>query len=678
MRKLTTLALVLALLAVGFIAGSWATWRHAAPGQSQSGRKILYWVDPMHPAYKSDKPGIAPDCGMQLEPVYADEPGAPVVAGAVKVSDEKRQLIGVRTGVVEEQPIERAIRTVGRVAVDDNRLYRLQGASDGIVTQLQDNSAGSLVRKNELLLTFFTRDYLTAQQAYLFGLDTLDRFMASGAPEDQLNLTKAQVRSAIDGLRTLGMGDIQIAALAKTRKATTEIELRSPVTGYVMVRSATPRQRFERGTELYEIADLARMWILADVFENEAPYLAPGTRVRVSQPYARAKTFEARVAAALPRFDPDSRTFKVRLEADNADYSLRPGMFVDVDLPVSLPRAVTVPSDAVIDSGVRKVVFVDRGGAGFEPREVETGWRFDDRVEIVRGLKPGERIALSGTFLLDSDSRMKAAAAGVVSPVRDPVCGMQIDREKAGAAHRTATHANETYYFCSEECQKRFLADPAKYASSDKGQARPPMATHAGPLRDLRPIEAPGLESVPGADATPPPPALARRFQQLAAVQRPPDLQPVDSPAPPSSPPGDGTAASTTVVVDVACGTLVLRAEAEKAGLISRHQGTPYYFVSRACKDLFDKNPTRYLSAAQQAPASPGRAPSAGTRPAATTAAAQAKPRAIDPVCGMEVEVQAATSAGLKSDYRGTTYYFCSDECKKTFDAEPAKYAVKK
>ena len=168
-----------------------------------------------------------------------------------------------------------------------------------------------------------------------------------------------------------------------------------------------------------------------------------------------------RVLNVPPQFDPASRTLKVRLEADNPGYALRPDMFVDVEFPIQLPPAITVPVDAVLDSGLRKTVFVDRDNGFFEPRKVETGWRFGDRVEIVKGLMPGERIVTSGTFLLDSESRMKMAAAGMsksteARSAKDPVCGMDVDESKAKAAGRISEYRGKAYYFCTDQCKQQF------------------------------------------------------------------------------------------------------------------------------------------------------------------------------------------------------------------------------
>jgi YHS domain-containing protein len=236
----------------------------------------------------------------------------------------------------------------------------------------------------------------------------------------------------------------------------------APVDGFVLARNVSPGLKFDRGAEWYRIADLGQVWILADVFENEAQYLHPGVRARVSLPN-QSKTFLARVSEVLPQFDAATRTLKVRLEAGNPGYLLRPDMFVDVELPISFPPTIAVPVDAVLDSGPKKTVFVERGEGFFEPREVETGWRFGDRVQIVKGLAAGERIVVAGNFLIGSESRLKEAAAGMYAPVKDVVCGMEVDQGKAEAAGKMSKHGGKTYYFCSEQCKRKFEANPDSY-----------------------------------------------------------------------------------------------------------------------------------------------------------------------------------------------------------------------
>jgi YHS domain-containing protein len=201
-------------------------------------------------------------------------------------------------------------------------------------------------------------------------------------------------------------------------------------------------------------------------------------RARVSLPNQN-KTLAARVSEVLPQFDPATRTLKVRLEADNPGYLLRPDMFVDVELPISFPPTIAVPVDAVLDSGPKKTVFVERGEGFFEPREVETGWRFEDRVQIVKGLATGERIVIAGNFLIGSESRLKEAAAGMYAPVKDLVCGMEVDQGKAEAAGKKSQYGGKTYYFCSDQCKRKFDADPDSYLKKVAApMADPKPASH--------------------------------------------------------------------------------------------------------------------------------------------------------------------------------------------------------
>ena len=174
------------------------------------------------------------------------------------------------------------------------------------------------------------------------------------------------------------------------------------------------------------------------------------------------------MSSVLPEFDPNTRALKVRLEVANADYALRPDMFVDIEFKVKVRAAILVPASAVLDTGVRKAVFVDRGNGFFEPRKVETGARLGDSVMITGGLTPGEKIVVSGNFLIDSESRMQLAAAP--AGARDPVCGMQVDTSKP--ARHQAIHNGVTHTFCSESCKSRFVADPAKYAMTDADGGR--------------------------------------------------------------------------------------------------------------------------------------------------------------------------------------------------------------
>ena len=474
MKKAAYASVTLALAATAFLLGGRLARHEGAASATSGSRKILYWVDPMHPAYRSDKPGIAPDCGMQLEAVYADGAGpadgktgsAPLPAGTVRVDAAHQQAIGVRLASVSREATSRPLRATGRVAPDENRTYRILAAVDGWVRDIRNITTGSVVTKDQILGTFYAPEFLGAEQAYIFALSGLDRFQATGAETPaQLNSVKVQIRQAVDSLRNMGMTDTQIDELARTRETAEAIHIVSPVNGIVLSRDVTSGQRFERGTEFFLIADLSRVWVLADVFENQAPYLQSGKPARVSM-LQQKREYPARISSVPPVFDAASRTLSVRLDVDNPGNFLRPGMFVDVEVRVDLPPALSVPADAIVDTGLRKNVFVDRGNGYFEPRRVETGWRFGDRVEIVKGLMEGERIVVSGTFLVDSESRMKAAAAGVDvnTAETDPVCGMDVDPARAKAARRASQHKGATYVFCSDICKQQFDKEPARFA----------------------------------------------------------------------------------------------------------------------------------------------------------------------------------------------------------------------
>jgi len=278
-----------------------------------------------------------------------------------------------------------------------------------------------------------------------------------------LVLATVSIKTYVDALESLGMSEQQIKELASTRKVTDNVYILAPATGFIIARNVSPGQRFEKGTEWYRIADLTRVWVLADLFRNEADYVKPGMKVRVTIPETK-KNLNAVVSTVLPQFDAASRTLKVRLELDNPGYTLRPDMFVDVEIPITLAPAMAVPADAVLDSGLRKTVFVDRGNGVLEPREVETGWRIGDRVEIIRGLAAGERIVTSGTFLVDSESKLELAAQGMYTTLaRDPVCGVEVSLSKAEKAGRKVTYKGKTYYFDSDECRDQFRKTPGKF-----------------------------------------------------------------------------------------------------------------------------------------------------------------------------------------------------------------------
>ncbi len=450
-------AISIILLVVGsFLVGSWYSQREEGKF-NPSGSKSL--------AVNADKiPNTVSDTGTITD---TDTSSLPI--GTVKIAPEKQQLIGVRTGEVEKKAVNHTIRLLGRIVPDENRTYRITSSSELWIRKVYPPTTGSIVKKDEPLLAFYTTNFLSAAASYMYALNTLDRTRQSkpDAPA-QTAVIENQIRQAVEALQNLGVSDAQIAKMARTRKIDELADVVSPANGFILSRNATLNQWVGSGTELYRIADLNRVWILGDIFEKEAQYFKPGAKARASMP-TQKKTFSASVSEVLPIFDPATRTLKVRLETENPDFLLRPEMFVDVELPVALPPTITVPSDAILDSGLKKTVFVDLGNGFFEPREVETGWRIGNRVEITKGLESGERIVTSGTFLIDSESKLELAAQGMYTTLsKDPVCGLDVAMRKAEKAGLKASHGGKTYYFHSEECKQKFEKEPERYAIKGK------------------------------------------------------------------------------------------------------------------------------------------------------------------------------------------------------------------
>lgn len=396
------------------------------------------------------------------EAEFADMP-----PGTVTINPERQQAVGIRVGQVEKRPLTHTLRLLGRVAADETRTYFINATIDGWITKTLPNTTGSFVWKDETLAAFYSPEFLSAGQALLFALNSMDRVRTTGAETEaqkgQLTQFKINLQQYKDSLRNLGMGDLQIEEMIRTRKYLENVSLTSPADGIILARNVSLGQRFEKGTELYRIADISRVWILADVYETESEAFRPGAEARVAHPYQK-KTYAAKVSEVLPVFDPATRTLKVRLEAENPGFVLRPDMFVDVELPLTYGPAVMVPAEAVLNSGQRKTVFIDRGNGFFEPRLVKTGRHIGDQVEIIEGLDSGERIVVSGNFLVDSESKLSLAAQGMYATLsKDPVCGTDVSRLKAEKAGRRSVYQGKTYYFDSEECKQKFEKEPDRY-----------------------------------------------------------------------------------------------------------------------------------------------------------------------------------------------------------------------
>jgi len=387
-------------------------WRGKRVAPESTQRKVLYWVDPMHPWYKSDKPGIAPDCGMKLVPMYAGEqlPNR-VAANAVQVSPEKQQSIGVEYGTAEYETTADTIRAAARVTLDETKIVKVQTRLEGWIDRVFADFTGKYVKKGDPLATVYSPDALATQQEFLLALRAQhtmhdEAMPAMAAGNDNL------VAAARKRLELWDISGPQIDEVGRTGKSIENLTVYAPASGYVTERNAFPKQHVTSDTVLYTLADLSSVWVVADVFEYEAAGVRLGQAATLTLDYLPGRTFYGRVSYILPGVDPASRTLKARIAFDNPGGLLKPDMYGQVEIHTGGARRLMAPESAVLDSGDRQVVYVDRGNGNLEPRPVRVGEHVGGKVEILAGLTAGERIVTSGNFLLDSESQLKAAGGG--------------------------------------------------------------------------------------------------------------------------------------------------------------------------------------------------------------------------------------------------------------------------
>jgi len=384
-----------------------------ANGTAPGGPKVLYWYDPMHPAYKSDKPGTAPDCGMTLVPKYAeDQSMATMPAGTVTIPPEKQVLAGVRTALVERKSMVRDIRTTAQIVADETRIAHVHVKVAGYVNKVYVDFVGQLVKKGQPLFTLYSPDLVSTQEEYLIakrGNTTLGSAPFKEIAEGSQSL----LQSARERLKLWDISDEQIKELDATGKVSKDLTFYSPITGFVTDRKVFPQTSVTPDTELYTVSDLSTVWADADIYEYEVPFVHLGQRVSLSMSYYPGKTYTGNISYIYPTVDSQTRTVKVRIQIPNPGFAIKPQMFADAQLHVDYGMKVIVPQEAVLNSGTEQHVFVVHAGGLFEPRKVAIGPVMDGNAVILSGLKPGETVVVSGGFLIDSESGLKNAMAGM-------------------------------------------------------------------------------------------------------------------------------------------------------------------------------------------------------------------------------------------------------------------------
>jgi RND family efflux transporter MFP subunit len=388
----------------------------APSAQAQAtGRKILFYRHPMNPAVTSPVPA-KDEMGMDYVPVYSDEvrSAANVVPehAPIEVAGEGVRLAGVQTAVAERRSLTRTTRAAGVVTPDETRVRRVQTKISGWVEKLYVNATGQLVRAGQPLLSLYSPELLASQEEFLRAREAAARFSQSSLPEVRRG-GEDLLAAARRRLELFDVPQSTIARLESTGTAQRTVTLTAPVSGYVSGKQIFEGQQVQPGMDLLTVTDLSRVWVEADFFEYESRDLRLGAKAFVVLPYDPGNHLTGRVAFVYPTVDPQTRTLKARLEFANPGLALKPGMYVDVIPDLETRQGVVIPDSAVIDTGLRQVVFVqkkgDQTGGSFEPRQVRIGERADGEAVVLSGVTEGERVAVRANFLLDSESRLRAA-----------------------------------------------------------------------------------------------------------------------------------------------------------------------------------------------------------------------------------------------------------------------------
>lgn len=419
-----TLRLAIPLLAILLVSAGalWTACRSSDDHASSAAGTVAKYHCPMHPTVVSDRPGECPICGMDLvliEPAEAPAPAAAPAAGIpgraeVPLSPERRSLLGVRSEEVQETRIERVIRTVGRVAADERRLAHVHPKFEGYVERLYADFTGKYVRKGEPLLSIYSPELIATQQEYLLALRAEKELGASGIPSvatGGANLAEA----ARERLRLWDISPADIAEVERTGTVRRAFDLHADAGGFVMAKNVARGMRVMPADTLFEIADLSSVWVLADVYESDLPAVRLDMPATITLAYEPGRQWRGRVSNIAPAVDGATRTVKVRIDVPNRGGILKPDMFGDVQLLAAEGRGLVVADSAVIDTGDRKLVFLDRPDGTIEPREVEVGAKLADGYQVLRGLAKGDRVVTSANFLLDSESSLKAAIAAMAA-----------------------------------------------------------------------------------------------------------------------------------------------------------------------------------------------------------------------------------------------------------------------
>ncbi|HEX3597004.1 MAG TPA: efflux RND transporter periplasmic adaptor subunit [Polyangiaceae bacterium] len=385
---------------------AWFTGSGGGPAPSASGASaprgdVDHYTCSMHPSVKQQGPGKCPICGMDLIPVTK----AQQEQGVVLIDDARRQLIGVRTGVVVERPMRQSFRAVGQVTYDESKLADVNLKVQGFITKLFVSQTGQRVATGQPLFSVYSPELYNAEQDFLLanrgagGMGT-----SPSAPRTELG------RAARQRLHLLGLSDAQLASIEKSGVPMENVTIASPASGFVIEKDVVEGAAVEPGMRLFRIAALNDVWVEADVYEGDLGHVRTGQNATVTLDYFPGRSYDAKVAYIYPYLDPKNRTGRVRVELANKKLELRPGMYANVELAADAEPKLQVPAAAVVYTGPRRLVFLDLGQGRFEPREIRVGVQANGMYEVLDGLHAGDVVATSGVFLIAAEARISTAA----------------------------------------------------------------------------------------------------------------------------------------------------------------------------------------------------------------------------------------------------------------------------
>jgi len=381
--------------------------------------EVLFYRNPMNPAITSSVPA-QDEMGMDYLPVYAEEDDqrGNEPAGTVTIDPVTVQNMGIRAATVIRRAIARRLDSLGRVDFNEERLARLHPKTTGWIEKLMVNETGASVNKDSMLLSIYSPDLVAAQREYLNALSHWD-VVKNKAPSSLQKTTRTMLESSRERLELLDVPSHQLKDLEETRHIRKYLHIHSPFVGTIMNIGAREGQYVTPKDQLYLIADLSRVWVYVDVYEDELPWVKVGDQVEMRVRAAPGHVFRGKVGFIYPYLEGRTRTVRVRLSFDNPGMVLKPGMFANVVLYADpQPDAMVVPSEAIVRSGSREQVFVLRGGGKFEPREVSVGLSAEGFTQILQGVEVGEQVVTSAVFLIDSESKLREATAKMMEAMQ--------------------------------------------------------------------------------------------------------------------------------------------------------------------------------------------------------------------------------------------------------------------